>query len=93
MTTKKIVLNKNDYVLFKNGKPIEPLDIIYAKESMQQLLADGFELKNGESFISMTELSKEWQQKYINKLYTIYTKSEPKHISEVIDQALEDLLK
>ena len=51
MTTKKIVLNKTDYVLFKDGNPVEPLDIIYAKESMQQLLADGFELKDGEQFI------------------------------------------
>ena len=69
MKLEKIKLHKSDYVLFKNGKPVEPLDIIYAKESMQQLLADGFELKNGEQFISMTELPKEWQQKYINKLY------------------------
>ena len=72
MQLKQIKLYKTDYVLFKDGKPVEPLDIIYAKESMQQLLEDGFELKDGEQFISMTELSKEWKQKYINKLYTIY---------------------
>ena len=72
MQLEQIKLYKTDYVLFKDGKPVEPLDIIYDKESMQQLLEDGFELKNGERFISMTELPKEWKQKYINKLYTIY---------------------
>jgi hypothetical protein len=74
MKLKQLKLYETDYVLFKEGKPVEPLNIIYCKESMQQLLEEGFKLKEGEQFISMTKLPIEWQQKYINKLYTIYNK-------------------
>ena len=61
----KIELYDTDYVLFKNGKPLETLDIIYAKESIEELFEDGFELEEGEEFIKMTELPTEWKEKYI----------------------------
>jgi len=63
-----ITLHDTDFVLFKDGKPLEPLDIIYAKESMEELLEDGFELEEGEKFIKMTELPIEWQEKYIAEI-------------------------
>ena len=64
----KIELYDTDYVLFKNGKPLETLDIIYAKESMEELFEDGFELEESEEFIKMTELPTEWQEKYIAEI-------------------------
>ena len=63
-----VELYDTDFVLFKNGEPVESLDTIYAKESMQELLDDGFELEDGEEFISMTELPLEWQNKYIKAI-------------------------
>ena len=61
----EIELYDTDYVLFKDGKPLESLDIIYGISSMQELLDDGFKLEEGEEFIKMTELPVEWQEKYI----------------------------
>ena len=61
----EIELYDTDYVLFKDGKPLESLDIIYGIASMQELLDDGFKLEEGEEFIKMTELPVEWQEKYI----------------------------
>jgi len=63
-----ITLHETDFVLFKDGKPIEPLNIIYDKESMEELFEDGFELEEGEKFIKMTELPIEWQEKYIAEI-------------------------
>ena len=64
----KIELYDTDYVLFKNGNPLETLDIIYAKESMEELFEDGFKLEAAEEFIKMTELPTEWQEKYIAEI-------------------------
>tara|TARA_A100000171_G_scaffold25083_1_gene23419 strand:+ start:917 stop:1144 length:228 start_codon:yes stop_codon:yes gene_type:complete len=67
----KIELYDTDYVLFKDGKPVESLDIIYGISSMQELLEDpsfDFKLEEGEKFIKMTELPIEWQDKYISFL-------------------------
>ncbi len=61
-------LYKTDYVLFKDNKPIEPLDIIYAEQSVKDLFEEGFKLEDGEQFISMTELPIEWQEKYIAEI-------------------------
>jgi hypothetical protein len=64
-----IELYDTDYVLFKNGKPLESLDIIYSgQSSIQELYDDGFKLEKGEEFIKMTDLPQEWKQKYINKI-------------------------
>jgi hypothetical protein len=63
-----VKLYDTDYVLFKDGNPVEPLDVVYAFESMQELLDDGFELEDSEAFISMTALPIEWQNKYIEAI-------------------------
>lgn len=64
-----IELYDTDYVLFKDGKPLESLDIIYTGLlSIQELYDDGFKLNEGEKFVKMTDLPKKWKQKYINKI-------------------------
>ena len=68
-----IELYDTDYVLFKDGKPREPLDIIYGDNTIQEELDNGLVLEEGEEFIKMTELPLEWQEKYIEKLKDIYT--------------------
>ena len=64
----EIKLYETDCVLFRDNKPVESLDIIYAKESVEELFEDGFELQQGERFIKMTELPIEWKEKYIAEL-------------------------
>tara|TARA_Y100000289_G_C3856108_1_gene116101 strand:+ start:220 stop:450 length:231 start_codon:yes stop_codon:yes gene_type:complete len=64
----KTKLYDTDYVLFRGNKPVEPLDIIYAEESVKELFEDGFQLEAGEQFIKMTELPIEWQKKYIAEI-------------------------
>jgi hypothetical protein len=64
----KTKLYDTDYVLFRDNKPVEPLDIIYAEESVKELFEDGFQLEAGEQFIKMTELPIEWQKKYIAEI-------------------------
>ena len=63
-----IELYDTDYVLFKDGQPLESLDIIYGQSAIQELYDDGFKLEKGEEFIKMTALPQEWKQKYINKI-------------------------
>ncbi len=67
-----IELYDTDYVLFKDGKPREPLDIIYGDNTIQEELDNGLVLEEGEEFIKMTELPVEWQEKYIETLKDIY---------------------
>lgn len=57
-------LFSTDFVLLRNGKPMESLDIIYSQESVEETLANGFILKEGEEFVSMTDLPKELQEMY-----------------------------
>lgn len=64
----KTKLYDTDYVLFRDNKPVEPLDIIYAEESVEILFEEGFKLEEGEQFIKMTELPLEWQKKYIEEI-------------------------
>jgi hypothetical protein len=61
-------LFEDDFVIFKNGKPLEPLHTIYHKTSMQEVIEDGFKLEEGEEWVSMTKLPKYLQDKYINFL-------------------------
>ena len=70
----EIELYDTDYVLFKDGKPVESLYIIYGKDY------DGFELEEGEEFIKMTELPVEWQEKYKEALKEIYLGQLAQHI-------------
>ena len=60
----EVKLYETDYVLFKDNKPVESLDIIYASESVIDLFNDGFKLEQGEGFIKTTDLPIEWQEKY-----------------------------
>lgn len=76
----EIELYDTDYVLFKDGKPVEPLDIIYGISSMQEVLDDGFKLEDGEQFIKMTELPVEWQEKYKEALKEIYLGQLAQHV-------------
>ena len=64
-------LFSNDFVLLRNGKPMESLDIIYAKESVEEAFANGLILKEGEEFVSMTDLPKELQEMYLDTLKQI----------------------
>jgi hypothetical protein len=64
----EVKLYETDYVLFKDNKPVESLDIIYASESVIDLFNDGFKLEQGEGFIKTTDLPIEWQEKYIAEL-------------------------
>ena len=67
-TETEVKLYKTDYVLFKDNKPVESLDIIYASESVIELFNDGFKLEQGEGFIKTTDLPIEWQEKYIAEI-------------------------
>ena len=71
---KKIKLYSTDYVLLIDGEIVESLDIIYAKSSVEEILEDnkrnGNKIAENEKFVSMTSLSKEQQQKYIDFLIT-----------------------
>tara|TARA_R100001224_G_scaffold58789_1_gene34809 strand:- start:338 stop:580 length:243 start_codon:yes stop_codon:yes gene_type:complete len=69
---KHIKLYDTDFVLFKDGKPVESLYTIYGESSVKELFAEGFELEEGEQFIKMTELPAEWQQKYIDSIKESY---------------------
>ncbi len=40
-----------DYVLLKNGVPVEGADIVYAAESVIELFNTGFKLEDGEAFV------------------------------------------
>tara|TARA_Y100000361_G_C10871968_1_gene194642 strand:- start:56 stop:295 length:240 start_codon:yes stop_codon:yes gene_type:complete len=69
----EIELYDTDYVLFKDGKPRESLDIIYSDNTIQEQLDNGLVLEEGEEFIKMTELPVEVQERYIKRLKEIYT--------------------
>lgn len=63
-----IELYATDFVLLKNGKPMEGLDIIYAQSGLDELSWDGFTLQEGEKFVAMTELPNTLQAQYIEVL-------------------------
>ena len=61
----EVKLYETDYVLFKDNKPVESLDIIYATESVIELFNDGFKLEVGEEFTRMTDLPATEKSKYL----------------------------
>ena len=62
-------LSSEDYVLLKNGQPLESLDVIYHYTSVIEHFNDyEFNLENGEEFVCMTDLSPELQKEYIKEL-------------------------
>ena len=62
-------LSNQDYVILKNGQPIESFDTIYHYTSVVALFNDyNFNLENGEEFVCMTDLSIELQKEYLKEL-------------------------
>jgi hypothetical protein len=61
-------LQATDYVLTRNGKPSEWLDVIYASETVIELFNDGFQLEEGEAFTRMTDLSMTQQSQYLESI-------------------------
>ena len=62
----EIKLFNTDYVLIKNGKRVEGLDIIYGgTENIQEFIPCS---KDGIKAVSMTDLPKELQDEYIEYL-------------------------
>jgi len=51
---------KDDYVIIKNGEPVEPLHAIYHKTSLE----DAGQLNKGEEWVSMTKLPKHLLDRY-----------------------------
>ena len=68
----KVILHETDYVLLKEGKPLEELNVIYHYSSVVELFNDGFILNKGEEFVSMSDLSEEVKCKYIKILSKYY---------------------
>lgn len=64
----QIELHEDDYVLIKDGKPVEALDVIYDESSVIELFNEGFRLEDDEAFVSMTELPAELQEQYIKAI-------------------------
>jgi len=60
-----IQLYPTDFVLLKNGEPMEGVDIIYDQGFIDELYEHGFKLHEGEEFVAMTALPQELQDKYI----------------------------
>jgi len=64
-------LYNSDYVIVdkKTQKPIESFNVVYHYSTIVELVNSGeCPLHEGEEFLSMTQLSEELQQKYINTL-------------------------
>jgi len=59
-----------DYVVVNKDtlQPVESLDIIYGKDSMQEILEHEGPLCDSMMFISMTKLPKQTQEKYIKSI-------------------------
>ena len=68
--TFELELYATDFVLLKNGEPMEGVDIIYDQGFIDELYEHGFTLQEGEQFVAMSNLPSELQDKYrasINK--------------------------
>ena len=63
----KIELCKDDYVILKNNKPVEPFHVIHHKTSVDEVMWDRG-LNDGEKWVRMTELPKCLQSKYIEEI-------------------------
>ena len=61
-------LYETDYVIIKDGVPIDPFDVIYHYTSIIEMVNDGFAISDGEEIVPMTTLSQELQDKYIETI-------------------------
>ena len=59
---------ETDYVLMKDGKPVEDFDMIYHHSTIVDMFNNGFKLGEGEYFLSMTDLSQDLKNNYINSI-------------------------
>ena len=65
---KELKLYETDYVIIKEGVPIDPFDVIYHYTSIIEMVNVGFVLSDGEEIVPMTTLSQELQDKYIKTI-------------------------
>ena len=61
-------LYETDYVIIKDGVPIDPFDVIYHYTSIIEMVNDGFAISDGEEIVPMTTLSQELQDEYIKTI-------------------------
>jgi hypothetical protein len=66
-----IKIYETDYVLMKDGKPVEDYDMIYHHTTIVEMLNNGFKLGKGEYFLSMTDLPKDLKDNYIKAIQAI----------------------
>lgn len=59
---------ETDYVLMKDGKPLEDFDMIYHHSTIVEMFNNGFKLGEGEYFLSMTDLPQDLKDNYINSI-------------------------
>lgn len=59
---------ETDYVLMKDGKPVEDFDMIYHHSTIVDMFNNGFKLGEGEYFLSMTDLPQDLKDNYINSI-------------------------
>lgn len=63
-----VKIYETDYVLMKDGKPLEDFDMIYHHSTIVEMFNNGFKLGEGEYFLSMTDLPQDLKDKYINSI-------------------------
>jgi hypothetical protein len=66
-----IKIYETDYVLMKDGKPVEDYDMIYHYTTIVEMLNNGFKLGEGEYFLSMTDLPQDLKDNYIKAIKDI----------------------
>ena len=66
-----IKIYETDYVLMKDGKPVEEYDMIYHHTTIVEMINNGFKLGEGEYFLSMTDLPQNLKDNYIKAIQAI----------------------
>jgi hypothetical protein len=66
-----IKIYETDYVLMKDGKPVEEYDMIYHHTTIIEMVNNGFKLGEGEYFLSMTDLPQDLKDNYIKAIQAI----------------------
>jgi hypothetical protein len=66
-----IKIYETDYVLMKDGKPVEEYDMIYHHTTIIEMVNNGFKLGEGEYFLSMTDLPQDLKDNYIKAIKDI----------------------
>lgn len=66
-----IKIYETDYVLMKDGKPVEEYDMIYHHTTIVEMINNGFKLGEGEYFLSMPDLPQDLKDNYIKAIQAI----------------------